>query len=109
MAAVVSPPRASATTMQEEVDMTQLLDGRTAIIYGGGGGIGGGVARPFAREGAKVFLVGRTRENLDAVAKDITTAGGSAEVAVVEALDEPAVDDHVREGVSRAGRVDVSL
>src|SRR5438094_10453885 len=89
--------------------MTELLQGKTAIIYGGGGGIGGGVARTFAREGAKVFLVGRTREKLDAVAKDITSSGGSAEVAVVDALDERAVDDHVQDVVSRAGSVDVSF
>ena len=48
--------------------MTKLLEGKSAIIYGGGGGIGGGVARTFAREGAQVFLVGRTREALDQVA-----------------------------------------
>lgn len=89
--------------------MTQLLTGKTAIIYGGGGGIGGGVARTFAREGARLFLAGRTRSTLDAVAKDITSAGGSAEVAVVDALDEKAVDDHVKNVISKAGRVDVSF
>jgi NAD(P)-dependent dehydrogenase (short-subunit alcohol dehydrogenase family) len=89
--------------------MTELLKGKTAIIYGGGGGIGGGVARTFAREGAKVFLAGRTREKLDAVAKDITSAGGSAEVAVVDALDEQAVEEHVRAVASEAGSVDVSF
>ena len=89
--------------------MTELLEGKTAIIYGGGGGIGGGVARTFAREGAKVFLAGRTREKLDAVAKDITSAGGLAEVAVVDALDEQAVEEHVRAVASEAGSVDVSF
>jgi NAD(P)-dependent dehydrogenase (short-subunit alcohol dehydrogenase family) len=89
--------------------MTGLLEGKTAIIYGGGGGIGGGVARTFAREGAAVFLAGRTREKLDAVAKDITSAGGSADVAVVDALNEQAVDDHVQDVDSKTGRVDVSF
>src|SRR5438132_15956 len=95
--------------MQEEVDMTELLEGKTAIIYGGGGGIGGGVARTFAREGAMVFLVGRTREKLDAVAKDIAAAGRSAEVAVLDALDEQAVDEHVRVVAAKTGSVDVSF
>jgi NAD(P)-dependent dehydrogenase (short-subunit alcohol dehydrogenase family) len=94
---------------EKEADMTGLLEGKTAIIYGGGGGIGGGVARTFAREGARVFLVGRSREKLDSVATDITSAGGSAEVAVLDALDEQAVDDHVRDVVSRAGSVEVSF
>lgn len=89
--------------------MTGLLAGKNAIIYGGGGGIGGGVARTFAREGANVFLAGRTREKLDAVAQEITAAGGSAAVAVVDALDERAVDDHVRDVVAKTGSVDVSF
>jgi len=56
--------------------MTELLEGKTAIIYGGGGGIGSGVARTFAREGARVFLAGRTRETLDTVGrKSRQTAG----------------------------------
>ena len=86
-----------------------LLENKNAIIYGAGGAIGGGVARTFAREGATVFLVGRTREKLDAVAKDITAAGGSAEVAVVDALDEQAVDAHARAVAAQAGSIDVSF
>ena len=74
--------------------MTMLLENKSAIVYGAGGGIGGGGARTFAREGARVFLVGRTLEKLEAVAADITAAGGSAEVAVVDATDEQAVNDH---------------
>jgi NAD(P)-dependent dehydrogenase (short-subunit alcohol dehydrogenase family) len=86
-----------------------LLENKNAIIYGAGGAIGGGVARTFAREGATVFLVGRTREKLDAVAADITAAGGSAEVAVVDALDEQAVDAHARAVATQAGSIDVSF
>jgi NAD(P)-dependent dehydrogenase (short-subunit alcohol dehydrogenase family) len=89
--------------------MSKLLEGRNAIIYGGGGGIGGGVARAFAREGAQVFLVGRTRDPLEAVAKEITASGGSADIAVLDALDETAVDGHVRDVVQHAGSVDVSF
>jgi NAD(P)-dependent dehydrogenase (short-subunit alcohol dehydrogenase family) len=89
--------------------MAQLLKDKTAIIYGGGGGLGGGVARVFGREGANVIIVGRTRAPLDAVAKAIMSAGGSAEVAVVDALDEQAVDAHVEDVVAKRGRVDVSF
>jgi len=73
-----------------------LLENKNAIIYGAAGWIGGAVARVFAREGARVFLAGRTRENLETVADDIIAAGGSAEVAVLDALDEQAVDEHAR-------------
>ena len=89
--------------------MTLLLQDKNAIIYGAGGGIGSGVARTFAREGAHVFLAGRTRESLEAVAADVTAAGGSAEVAVVDALDERAVDEHAQAMVSQAGSIDVSF
>jgi NAD(P)-dependent dehydrogenase (short-subunit alcohol dehydrogenase family) len=92
-----------------ETDMTELLAGKTAIVYGAGGGIGGGVARTFAREGARVFLAGRTRATLDAVAGDIAAAGGTAEAAVVDALDEAAVDEHARDVAARAGGIDVSF
>ena len=86
-----------------------LLDNKNAVIYGGGGSIGGAVAREFAREGASVFLTGRNRENLETVAREITAAGGSAEVAVVDALDEEAVDEHARAVASRVGSIDVSF
>ncbi len=86
-----------------------LLDDRTAVIYGGGGAIGGAVARAFAREGAGVFLAGRTAAPLEAAADDIRAAGGSAETAVVNALDEGAVDAHADEVAARAGGIDISF
>jgi 3-oxoacyl-[acyl-carrier protein] reductase len=48
-----------------------LLDGKTAVIYGGGGSIGRAMATAFAREGAHVFLVGRTQATLDRAAEDL--------------------------------------
>lgn len=89
--------------------MSGLLEGKNAVIYGGAGGIGSGVARAFAREGARVFLVGRTLATLDALAGEIVAGGGLADVAVLDALDERAVDGHMAEVVSAAGGVDVSL
>jgi NAD(P)-dependent dehydrogenase (short-subunit alcohol dehydrogenase family) len=86
-----------------------LLENRNAVIYGGGGSIGGAVAREFAREGARVFLAGRSRESLEAVATDIDATGGSAKVAVLDALDEQAVDEHAQVVVSQAGSIDVSF
>lgn len=86
-----------------------LLENKNAIVYGGGGSIGGAVAKEFAREGARVFLAGRTREKLDAVAKNIEAEGGSVEITVLDALDEKAVDEHAREVVEQAGGIDVSF
>lgn len=86
-----------------------LLENKTAVVYGGGGAIGGAVARAFAREGAKVFLAGRTHATLDRVAGEIRSAGGVAETARVDALDEQAVERHIGAVVERAGSVDVSF
>jgi NAD(P)-dependent dehydrogenase (short-subunit alcohol dehydrogenase family) len=92
-----------------ENPMRKLLEKKNAVIYGGGGSIGGAVAHEFAREGARVFLVGRTRESLETVANDIEADGGAAEVAVLDTLDEQAVDEHTQTVVSHAGSVDVSF
>jgi len=89
--------------------MTGLLDGKNAIVYGGSGHIGSGVARTFAREGASVFLVGRTQATLQTVADAIAAEGGRAHVAVVDALDEKAVEEHAKSVVDRAGHIDVSI
>jgi NAD(P)-dependent dehydrogenase (short-subunit alcohol dehydrogenase family) len=86
-----------------------LLQDKVGVIYGAGGAIGGGVARAFAAEGATLFLTGRLLAPVEAVAKDIVAAGGSAEAAAVDALDEQAVDRHLQLVIGQAGRVDISF
>jgi 3-oxoacyl-[acyl-carrier protein] reductase len=86
-----------------------LLEGRNAVIYGGGGSIGGAVARAFAREGAMVHLAGRTQSKLDAAAEAIRAAGGRAETAQLDALDEAAVDAHADRIAGEHGSLDISL
>jgi 3-oxoacyl-[acyl-carrier protein] reductase len=86
-----------------------LLDGKVAVIYGGGGTIGGAVARTFATEGAQVFLAGRTQEPLDNVAQEIRGAGGSVETAIVDALNQEAVEAHADAVAASAGGIDVSF
>ncbi|GAA2209458.1 SDR family oxidoreductase [Nonomuraea monospora] len=82
-----------------------LLDNKIAVVYGAGGSIGGAAARAFAREGARVFLAGRTRDKLDALAATLP----GAEAAQVDALDEAAVDAFTGSVAERAGRIDVSF
>jgi NAD(P)-dependent dehydrogenase (short-subunit alcohol dehydrogenase family) len=82
-----------------------LLKGKNAVVYGGGGSIGGAVARAFAREGAEVHLAGRTEAKLEAVAQEIRSAGGTAHTATVDALDAAAVDAHAE----TVGRIDISF
>jgi NAD(P)-dependent dehydrogenase (short-subunit alcohol dehydrogenase family) len=86
-----------------------MLKDKVAVIYGAGGAIGGAVARAFAAEGAKLFLTGRLQAPVEVVAKDVVSAGGSAEAAEVDALDEQAVGSHLQSVIDRAGRVDISF
>jgi NAD(P)-dependent dehydrogenase (short-subunit alcohol dehydrogenase family) len=86
-----------------------LLQNKTAVIYGAGGAIGGSVARAFARDGANLFLTGHAVAPVEAVARDVISAGGSAEAAEVDALDEQAIDRHLQSVIDKAGRVDISF
>ncbi len=86
-----------------------LLKDKNAIIYGAGGSIGGAVARAFAREGATVFLAGRTLATLDKIAKEIAAAGGMAETAQVDAFNEQSVEKHAAAVVAKAGCIDVTF
>jgi NAD(P)-dependent dehydrogenase (short-subunit alcohol dehydrogenase family) len=85
------------------------LDGKNAVIYGATGAVGGAVARALARDGARVFLTGRDIGALDALAKEISGAGGVAETARVDALDEDAAESHLARVVQKAGTIDVSF
>ncbi|MEU3766337.1 SDR family oxidoreductase [Amycolatopsis keratiniphila] len=85
------------------------LQNKNAIIYGAGGAIGNGVAKEFAARGARVFLTGRHEPALTKLAGEIKETGGQAEAAVVDGLDEAAVDAHAASVVAEAGSIDVSL
>lgn len=86
-----------------------LLDDKVIVVYGAGGAIGDAVARACAREGARLFLTGRRRAPVEALAGAVASAGGYAEAEEVNALDEPAIDAHLNSVVDRVGRIDVSF
>jgi 3-oxoacyl-[acyl-carrier protein] reductase len=100
--ATVSRPGITGTSLR-------LLDGKVAVIYGAAGGVGSAVAKTFAREGARLFLVGRTLTSLQTLAAEISKSGGTAEAAVADALNPKAVEDHLQSVVAEAGRIDVSF
>ncbi len=86
-----------------------LLPDKIAVLYGASGNVGRAVARAFAREGATVFLTGRNRSAVDALARALVSEGGKAEAAEVDALDEQAIERHLDSVVGKAGRLDVSF
>ncbi|MEU8136456.1 SDR family NAD(P)-dependent oxidoreductase [Streptodolium elevatio] len=84
------------------------LKNKNAVVYGAGGAIGGAVARAYAREGARLFLAGRTSAKVEAVARQIVADGGRAEAAEVDALDKASVDAHAAH-VAASGSLDISF
>jgi 3-oxoacyl-[acyl-carrier protein] reductase len=87
---------------------TMLLESKVAVVYGGAGAMGSAAASALANEGARVFLVGRTRNSLEVVAKEINDAGGRADVAELDVFDRDVVEAHADAVVATAGRLDVS-
>lgn len=82
-----------------------LLQGKVAMITGGGSGIGLASARRFAREGAMVHLIGSAGRQLDAAVGELGEAHALGTPADV--VDEDAVREAVRIGVERFGSYDV--
>lgn len=86
-----------------------MLQNKNAVIYGAGGSLGGAVAKALAQAGAHVFLTGRTLGPLEKVASEIRSAGGKAAVALVDALNENAITNHLNEVLQQAGAIDISF
>lgn len=86
-----------------------MLQNKNAVIYGAGGSLGGAVAKALANYGANVFLTGRTTNSLQKVANEILASGGRAEVSLVDALEEEAINSHLEKVVQQAGSVDISF
>ncbi len=83
------------------------LEGRVAIVTGGGSGIGAAVARALAGEGANVALAGRRMDRLAGVAREIEAAGGSALPAPADVRAEGQVNALVDQTLQTFGRLDI--
>jgi 2-deoxy-D-gluconate 3-dehydrogenase len=83
------------------------LDGRVAIVTGGNGGIGLGMARGLAKAGARVVVAARDVAKSAAAVRDLSALGGEALAIAVDVADERSVDARVAATVERCGRLDV--
>jgi NADP-dependent 3-hydroxy acid dehydrogenase YdfG len=106
---IAGPQPQQQPPLDGEGRTSMLLDNKNAVIYGAAGAVGGAVAHAFAREGARVFLTGRNLEAVNVLAKEISVAGGTADAAQVDALDEQAVTRHLDTVVDQAATVDISF
>ncbi|MBK0378454.1 SDR family NAD(P)-dependent oxidoreductase [Mucilaginibacter segetis] len=84
------------------------LENKTAVIYGDGA-VGSAVAIAYAGQGAKVYIAGRTPEKLASIAEDIKAAGGFVETAVLDVLEEAAVEKHMHDLIGKEGKIDISF
>ncbi|HSN86335.1 MAG TPA: SDR family NAD(P)-dependent oxidoreductase, partial [Thermoanaerobaculia bacterium] len=83
------------------------LKNKVALVTGGGSGIGAASAKLFAKEGARVAILGRTREKLDEIVEEIHEEGGEAEVVQGDVSDYADLERAVGEVLERWGRLDV--
>ena len=83
------------------------LEGRIAVVTGGGGGLGEGICAGLAAAGAAVAVVGRTREKLDRVVGLVTAAGGRALAVEVDIADRASVEAMTERVVGELGGIDI--
>lgn len=86
--------------------MENLKD-KVAVVFAASGEIAGAVARSFSQHGAKVYVSARNLDAVKALARDITTKGGHAEAAKVDALNEPEIDSFLQKVVADNGKLDI--
>lgn len=83
------------------------FEGKVAVITGAGQGLGAGFARDFARQGASVYLLGRTLSKVERVAEEIRAAGGKAVAMGCDVSEQAQVEACFRDILAREGKVDI--
>jgi NAD(P)-dependent dehydrogenase (short-subunit alcohol dehydrogenase family) len=92
-----------------DVFRDRLLAGKVAVITGGGSGINLRIAQRFAEHGAKVALIGRTQEKLDATAHGITEGGGEAVGFAADVRNYDALAGAIASARERFGQLDIVI
>ena len=85
------------------------VSGKVVAVTGAGDGIGKAAAKMFAREGAKVFLISKTASKLEAVAKEIQAAGGTAAFHAADVSKPEECEKAVAAAIAAFGRIDTLI
>lgn len=93
--------------MAQSVFRDGILAGKVAFVTGGGSGINLGIARRLAQQGAKVALLGRTKEKLDAAVASITSEGGRASAHAADVRNPEQVGAALAEARTQHGELDI--
>src|SRR6476620_1392221 len=83
------------------------LEGQVAVVTGGTGVLGGAMARSLAQAGAKVGILGRRREQAEAVVSEITAAGGEALALPADVLDQSQLETARQTAMETWGQLDI--
>ncbi len=83
------------------------LDGRVALVTGGNGGIGLGMAQGFVQAGAAVVLAARNRDKAEAALADLRALGAKATFVEIDVADEASCGRAVRQAAQEFGRLDI--
>jgi 3-oxoacyl-[acyl-carrier protein] reductase len=87
--------------------MNEMLNGRVAMVTGGGRGIGEASARKLSDHGAKVILADMDLKSAQAVADDINAHGGQAKALEINVAEFDRIKDKIAEARSLFGRIDI--
>ena len=98
---------AGPVSEQGPVGMADALGGRSALVTGGGRGIGAATARALAAAGARVVVSARSADQIDAVAAQIRDAGGTAMALPADVTDAAALETMIADADDRLGGIDI--
>lgn len=99
----------TAATQSRSNTQLRSIEGRTVCVTGASSGIGQAIAKHLGAAGAHVYMAGRTQAPMDETAAAITEAGGTADVAVFDATDTPALQAWIARAAEETGRLDVMV